>query len=77
MIYLIYGGLASASVIFVLLLYIVVKQRAQLKKFRTQKTELTTDANQLLAQLMQGGAVVTVQVASPSDIFQWSPKDIS
>jgi len=76
MIYLIYGGVASAILILLLLLCIVLKQRTQLKRFKTQKTELTTDANQLLAQLMQGGAVITVQVVSPSEVFQWSPKDI-
>jgi hypothetical protein len=77
MYYLIYGGLASASFIFLFLFFVVLKQRTQLKILKSKKSELTTDANQLLAQLMQGGAVITVQVVSPSEIFQWSPKDIT
>lgn len=46
------------------------------KKETTQKVELTKDANVLLAELLQGGAVVTVQVVNPAEIFVYSPKDV-
>jgi len=47
-----------------------------LKKKSSEKPELTKDANQLLSELLSGGAVVTVQIANRSDVFQWSPKDV-
>lgn len=45
------------------------------KKNKPQET-LTKDADQLLAELLNGGAVCTVQIANPSEMFQWSPRDI-
>lgn len=43
---------------------------------KSKQPELTKDANQLLGELLQGGAVAVVQVANPSEIFMYSPKDI-
>ena len=45
-------------------------------KKKSKEPELTKDANQLLSELLSGGAVVTVQIANRSDVFQWSPKDV-
>ena len=46
-------------------------------KKKKKQAVLTKDANALLSELLKGGAVVTVQVANPSEIFMWSPKDVS
>ena len=70
-----YNALIAISIILfisnLILLYFLKK-----KKKPQEKIELTHDANQLLSELLKGGAVVTVQVASPADVFMWSPKEV-
>ncbi len=55
--------LVNALVVFLLL-----------RKKKQEKPILTADANELLAQLLKGGAVAVVRVVDPSAIFLWSPK---
>ena len=45
------------------------------RKSKKPEITLTKDANELLSELLTGGAVVTVAVTNPSDVFQWSPRD--
>lgn len=47
--------------------------KASRKKPDPEKS-LTTDASELLADLMSSGAVVVTQVLKPDEIFHWSPK---
>jgi hypothetical protein len=46
-----------------------------IRKKKQEKQTLTADANELLAQLLKGGAVAVIRVVDPSAIFLWSPKD--
>ena len=45
-----------------------------IRKKKQEKPTLTADANELLTQLLKGGAVAVVRVVDPSAIFLWSPK---
>ena len=47
--------------------------RATRKKPDPEKS-LSTEASELLGDLMTGGAVVVTQVIKPDEIFHWSPK---
>lgn len=40
-----------------------------------KESELSTDATELLSQLVKGGAVVVTQVIDPAQVFMYSPKD--
>lgn len=43
---------------------------------KPKQKQLTQDANQLLSDLMRGGAVVITQIAKPEEIFLYSPRDL-
>jgi len=47
-----------------------------LKKKKEPQVQLTKDADHLLAELLNGGAVCTIQISNPSEMFQWSPRDV-
>ena len=55
-----------SNILFLVLLY---------RKSKKPPIQITKDANQLLSELLTGGAVVTVQVVNPAEVFTWSPKD--
>jgi len=38
------------------------------------KKVLTTEAHELLSELMKGGAVIVTQVIDKNELFLWSPK---
>lgn len=44
------------------------------KKTKPAEKQLDLSATELLAELMEGGAVVVTSVVDPGSIFQWSPK---
>lgn len=44
---------------------------------KTKNRQLTTDANQLLSNLLNRGSVVITQIADPTEMFLYSPKDIN
>ena len=47
--------------------------KATRKKPAPEKS-LTTDASELLGELIKGGSVIVTQVIDRDSIFQWSPK---
>lgn len=48
----------------------------KIKKTKVEQS-ITKDANQLLKDLMSGGAVAVVQVVDPKSMYMWSPKDLT
>lgn len=51
------------------------KSEALKSELNAKESELSTDATELLSQLVKGGAVVVTQVIDPAQVFMYSPKD--
>jgi hypothetical protein len=64
-------GLITLSCLNVFLLVYVWRLR---KSRKTAKPQLTQDASQLMASLLNGGAVSVVKIIDPDSIFLHSPR---
>jgi len=71
--YITIGCLFLSNLITGVFLYLSYKKIKHLKNSHKDK-QLDTNATELLAELMSGGAVVVANVVDRDSIFQWSPK---
>ena len=65
---LIYTTLSASVLLNAVLAFFLLRRKPPEK-------QLTKDANELLAELMKGSAVIVTQVTDPDYLFTFSPRD--
>jgi hypothetical protein len=71
--YLFLLALSLNLILLAIISYLIFKKKPQEPQ---SKKELTSDASDLLRDLMNGGAIAVVKVIDPSSIFLQSPRDL-